>query len=470
MLRTLFVGAFLLLCTLPGLAQVPSPPPGPVSLPQALKLAQANFPQLRARQQQVTAADNRRRVIQTEALPQADAQLQGQFGTVNNIYGLFFPQSAVLPISGPAGTPAEYRGVFGSAGGLLFTWEPLSFGQRRARLGQAGAAVSEAQAGYDLALFQHQVHVVDVHLSQQYAEALIQAQAANLERAHVFYTSVRVLARSGLRPGVDTVLTQTEIAKAQIGLNNACEKAAVALLQLNALLGYPGPSVRIATPGLLTRPPAVSAPAPAAPAAAPAAHPLLAFSQAQVGVATAREQVARSAYAPRLNLFGSGFARGSGASLSGPADFNYGPGGLAFSRYNYAVGATLSFPLLSFPAVRYQTRAATAELSAQQQLLQDQQLQLDNACQVAQVRVQTAADNVPPAQQQLAAARRGYAQLQTRYQAGLTTLPEVYQALYEVNRAEADYATAVSQVWSAALSQAYAAGSLDDFLRFVPQP
>jgi len=466
MLRFLFAGAFLLLCALPGRAQAPAPPPaGPISLTQALQLAQANFPQLRARQQQVAAADNRQRVIQTEALPQADAQLQGQYGTVNNIYGLFFPQSAVLPISGPAGTPAEYRGVFGSAGGLLFTWEPLSFGQRQARLGQAGAAVSEAQAGYDLALFQHQVHVVDAHLNQQYAEALIQVQAANLERAQVFYTSVRVLARSGLRPGVDTVLTQTEIAKAQIGLNNAREKAAVALLQLNALLGYPGPSVHIATPGLLAQPPAIP------PAAAPAtAHPLLAFSQAQVGVATAREQVARRAYAPRLNLFGSGFARGSGASLNGPADFNYGPGGLAFSRYNYAVGATLSFPLLSFPAVRYQTRAATAELSAQQQLLQDQQLQLDNARQVAQVRVQTAADNVPPAQQQLAAARRGYAQLQTRYQAGLTTLPEVYQALYEVNRAEADYATAVSQVWSAALSQAYAAGRLDDFLRFVPQP
>lgn len=468
MLRTLFAGAFLLLCALPGQAQVPTPPPGPVSLPQALQLAQANFPQLRARQQQVTAADNRRRVVLTEALPQADVQLQGQYGTVNNIYGLLLPQSAIFPITGPAGTPAEYRGVFGSAGGLLFSWEPLSFGQRQARLGQAGAAVSEAQAGYELALFQQQVHVVDAHLSQQYAEALIQVQAANLERARVLYTSVRVLSRSGLRPGVDTVLTQTEIAKAQIGLNNAREKAAVALLQLNALLGYPGPSVRIATPGLLAQPPAVSLSTVSA--AASTAHPLLALSQAQVGVATAREQVARSAYAPRLNLFGSGFARGSGASLNGPADFNYGPSGLAFSRYNYALGATLSFSLLTFPAVRYQTRAATAELSAQQQLLQDQQLQLDNARQVAQVRLQTAADNVPPAQQQLAAARRGYAQLQTRYQTGLTTLPEVYQALYEVNRAEADYATAVSQAWSAALTQAYVAGSLDDFLRFVPQP
>lgn len=468
MVRILFVGTLFLLVAAAGHAQVPPPPPAnPLTLPQALALAQANFPQLRARQQQVAAADNRRRVVLTEALPQADVQLQGQYGTVNNIYGLLLPQSAIFPITGPAGTSAEYRGVFGSAGGLLFAWEPLSFGQRQARLGQAGAAVSEAQAGYDLALFQHQVHVVDAHLGQQYAEALIQVQAANLERAQVFYTSVRVLARSGLRPGVDTVLTQTEIAKAQIDLNNAREKAAVALLQLNALLGYAGPSVRIATPGLLTRPPAVSL---SAVPAAPTAHPLLALSQAQVGVATAREQVARSAYAPRLNLFGSGFARGSGASLNGPADFNYSPGGLAFSRYNYAVGAALSFPLLSFPAVRYQTRAAAAELGAQQQLLQDQQLQLDNARQVAQVRAQTAANNVPPAQQQLAAARQGYAQLQTRYQAGLTTLPEVYQALYEVNRAEADYATAVSQVWSAALTLAYVAGSLNDFLRLVPQP
>ncbi|WP_239691512.1 chromate resistance protein ChrB domain-containing protein [Hymenobacter lapidarius] len=47
---------------------MPTPSPGSVSLPQALKLVQANFPQLRARQQQVTVADNRRRVIQAEAL------------------------------------------------------------------------------------------------------------------------------------------------------------------------------------------------------------------------------------------------------------------------------------------------------------------------------------------------------------------------------------------------------------------
>lgn len=465
MLRTVFAGVILLLYATWGRAQAPAPPPaGPVTLPQALQVAQANFPQLRAREQQVRAAGNRQRVVRTEALPQADVQLQGQYGTVNSIYGIFLPQSAILPITGPAGTPAEYQGVFGSAGGLLLSWEPFSFGQRQARLKQAGAAVSEAQAGYDLALFQHLVRVVDAHLGQQYAEALIQVQAANLERAQVLYRSVRVLARSGLRPGVDTVLTQTEIAKAQIGLNNAREKATVALLQLNALLGYAGPSLRIATPGLLAQPPL------ATPAATPPAHPQLVFSQAQVGVAAAREQVARSAYAPRLNLFGSGFARGSGASLNGPTDFNYGPGGLAFSRYNYAVGAALSFPLLSFPAVRYQTRAAAAEREAQQQLLLDQQLQLDNNRQVAQAQAQNAAANVPQAQVQLGAARLGYAQLQTRYQAGLTTLPEVYQALYEVNRAEADYTTAVAQVWTAALAQAYAAGSLDDFLRLVPQP
>jgi hypothetical protein len=46
--------------------------------------------------------------------------------TDNNITGLVLPQSIIAPISGPVPASTSNRSAWGSAAGLLFSWEPLA--------------------------------------------------------------------------------------------------------------------------------------------------------------------------------------------------------------------------------------------------------------------------------------------------------------------------------------------------------
>jgi MFS family permease len=65
---------------------------------------------------------------------------QANRATDNNITGLVLPQSIIAPISGPVPTRTSNRSAWGSAAGLLFSWEPFDFGYRGARVGAARAA------------------------------------------------------------------------------------------------------------------------------------------------------------------------------------------------------------------------------------------------------------------------------------------------------------------------------------------
>jgi hypothetical protein len=68
---------------------------------------------------------------------------------------------------------------------------------------------------------------------------------------------------------------------------------------------------------------------------------------------------------------------------------------------------------------------------------------------------------------QLAAARNGYDQVQSRYRSGLSTLPEVAQNFYILNRAEVDLTVAYNNMWRALLLKAAAAGDLVLFTKEV---
>src|SRR5205085_1016590 len=80
---------------------------------------------------------------------------QGNRATHNNISGLLLPQSIISPISGPVTPTASNQSVWGSAAGILVSWEALDFGRR-------GATVNSARAGQALAESQVSVTRLDI--------------------------------------------------------------------------------------------------------------------------------------------------------------------------------------------------------------------------------------------------------------------------------------------------------------------
>src|SRR5258708_8434859 len=85
--------------------------------------------------------------------------------TDNNITGLVLPQSIIAPISGPVPMETSNRSAWGSAAGLLFSWEPFAFGYRGAKAGDARAAPNQATAEASLARLDVAAAALDASLT-----------------------------------------------------------------------------------------------------------------------------------------------------------------------------------------------------------------------------------------------------------------------------------------------------------------
>src|SRR5262245_47269218 len=151
MKRTLWLlSCCLLLLTfnITSLAQTPSPPP--ITLEKAVDTALTNYPEIRAARAREDAARAGIEVAKTSYLPRTDLLWQENRATSNNVFGLLLPQSIIPPISGPVLGTKAYDSVWGSAAGVLLSWEAVDFGQRKADVGVARAQTSAAKAQAEL--------------------------------------------------------------------------------------------------------------------------------------------------------------------------------------------------------------------------------------------------------------------------------------------------------------------------------
>src|SRR5262245_35707228 len=100
------------------------------TLEQAVDFALKHYPAVRASLARSRAAEAGVGVARTSYLPRTDVVWQTNRATDNNITGLLIPNSVTAPITGPVALSPSNQSAWGSAGGLLFSWEPLDFGYR----------------------------------------------------------------------------------------------------------------------------------------------------------------------------------------------------------------------------------------------------------------------------------------------------------------------------------------------------
>src|SRR5438046_10024419 len=146
--RLAFVGSIVLMCLpIPSRTFAQAAPPGPLSLTDAVQLALKNYPAIKESRARAQAAEEGVGVAGTAYLPRLDAIWQLNRATTNNVFGLLLPQSVIPSISGPVlGTQSLGDSVWGSAGGVLLSWEAVDFGQRRAGVDAARAQTSLAKS------------------------------------------------------------------------------------------------------------------------------------------------------------------------------------------------------------------------------------------------------------------------------------------------------------------------------------
>src|SRR5262245_50127656 len=168
----------------------------PLTLNAAVDLALSNYPALRAAQAQVAAAYAGIDLARTAYLPRTDLLWQENRATRNNIFGLLLPQSVIPSISGPVLGTKSYASTWGSAGGVLFSWEPVAFGLRRSDAALARTAMNQANVAVAVTRLDVATAAADGFLAVVAAEQAVRAAQANVERLHGFSQSVHVLVQN----------------------------------------------------------------------------------------------------------------------------------------------------------------------------------------------------------------------------------------------------------------------------------
>jgi outer membrane protein TolC len=426
----------------------------PLTLQDVVTTAMEKYPTVRVSTKQAAAAAAGIRLARTAYLPRIDSLAQLNRATHNNIFGMLLPQPglpALAPISGPVLGTNSLESVWGSAVGVLVSWEPFDFGLRQAniRVAEAGETRAAAQAG--LTRLETGTAAADAFLTLLAAQQGVAAARASVDRAKVLDEVVGSLVRSDLRPGAEASRTRAELALAQTQLVRADEAVRVARAALAQFVNAAPESIAIAPGRLLELPPEQEPPG-------PAQHPLAAAEQAAIGEIQAREKALDRSYFPHVNLQATSYARGTGIQATGAT--GGAASGLGPNIQNWGLGVTVTFSPLEFASINARKeierhRALAAEARYDQVLTE-----LRSGVEQARARVQAAREVARNTPRQLEAARAAEQQATARYRAGLGTVVEVAEAQRLLAQAEIDDALARLSVWRALAGLTAARGDL----------
>jgi outer membrane protein TolC len=426
-----------------------------LSLADAVRLALQNHPAVREGRAEARVADASVDVARASYLPHLDAIFQEGRASHNNVFGLLFPQTVIPPISGPVLGTTSFDSVWGSAAGVQLSWEVVDFGLRRANVQAARTQRDAANLRAELTDLEIGAAAADAFLTVLAADEVVRAARANVDRLQVFGNSVHTLVANQLRPGADESRADAELALAKNQLSQAAQAAEIARVVLAEAIGVAGTRVEPTAGRLSAGPTVAEAPGD------PLAHPAVRAQFGAVETARARERGLDRSYAPHVTFQSALAARGTGAEVPGQPSLGSG----AWPRVpNWAVGATVTFPVLDWFGVNARKKVETAN-EAVEQARYDRVVQSVTSQQArARVLVTTAREIAQNTPLEVQAARESATRARARYDSGLANVTEVAEAQRLLAQAEADDAIARLGLWRALLATAQAQGSLQPFL------
>lgn len=450
-----YFGAMLLIAG--ALPAQPTAPLATLTLPQAVENSLKNYPSIRVSQEQINAATAAIQLARTAYLPKVDALAQVNRATRNNVFGLLLPQNVIPSMSGPVIGSNNFGSVWGSAIGGLVTWEPFDFGLRGANVAVANAARVQSEAAVKRTQFEVAVAVVDAYLTLVAAQETVRAAQAGVDRADIVVKTITAQVNAQLRPGADQSRAEAELAAARTQLIQAEQAIEISRATLSQFIGIDPSQVAVVTGSLVRLPPEQ-----ASPILNTATNPVMFEQNAAVEQARAQLRALERSYFPRFYLQGTAYARGTGAENNG--DRLGGLNGLAPNFQNYALGFSVTFPILDLPSLHAREAAQSATIRSQaarsEQIAVDLRGQWNRA--VATLNgVRRIAANTPV---QVSAARAASQQATARYQAGLGNIDEVAEAQRLLTQAEIDDVLARLSVWRGLLGIATAAGDIQPFV------
>lgn len=286
--------------------------PAPLTLADAVQQATDRYPSVKAALEQVSAAAAAIDLARTRYLPRADFVGQMNRATHNNVFGMLLAQPVISPISGPVLGTNSLGSVWGSAVGILASWEPFDFGLRRAEVAVAESERDRAGTQVNVTRLQVGAGAADAFLTILAAQQAVTAAQAAVDRARRIREVVGALVQNELRPGADLSRSEAEAALAANQLVQAEQAVEIARAALAQLTGIDSRQTNLDSGRLLQWPAEQDIAS-----FEPARHPLALAQLAAVAEVKSREKVLDRSYFPRFTLQGTTYARGTGINPDG---------------------------------------------------------------------------------------------------------------------------------------------------------
>jgi outer membrane protein len=285
----------------------------------------------------------------------------------------------------------------------------------------------------------------------------VRAAQAGVDRAEVMVRTIGAQVNAQLRPGADQSRAQAEVAAARTQLIQAQQAVEIARVTLGQFTGIEPLRIAVVTGSLAQLPPEQT------PGALnTSANPVAVEQNAAVERAQAQLRVLERSYFPRFYLQASAYSRGTGAETNGGR--LGGLNGLGPNVQDYALGFSVTFPVLDLPSLRAREAAQSATIRSQtarsEQIAIDLRAQWNRAV-AAFEGARRVAGNTPV---QVSAASEAVRQATARYEAGLGNIDEVAEAQRLLTQSQIDDALARLSVWRGLLGIATAAGDIQPFV------
>jgi outer membrane protein TolC len=301
--------------------------------------------------------------------------------------------------------------------------------------------------------------VISTYLDVLLAYDLVTIHQHNIERVQANLRQSRVLANSGIKPGVDTALFLSELSKAKIDWLNAQKKLQTGQWLLAQTIVTDALPVPVDT-GFLNKLPKMLT----TNETSFADHPLIQYAQSQFQLSQSKEQLLKKSYLPKLTVWGTAFARGSGFPANGTIKTW---DGLGLSRYNYGAGVQLAFPIMKYGEVKRQLQQQDLLSKATEERLMEEKATLTTQQHIANTTFRSSLAVAAESEQQLRSGRYAFSAIQTRYTTGLVNFADLIQAQYNLLKAELDVKQAYWDAWKALLLQAAVKGDANVFLNEI---
>lgn len=409
----------------------------PLTLQQCLDIALKTHPLLRLSLQQLEGAKAR--------LQQTQAQWRPEL----SFTGLQRRQGPTVSFTVPLPPPAPPRSIEIVKSDtrtltLEFRQSLFTFGRSSASIRSAASQVNAASASVRATQARLILLVTEAYADVLAAQALEEVARQSVERVREVLRVAKARYEAGAAPKFDVLRAEAELAAAEEQLLSARNLVALAKANLNQLLGRPTDAPLEVTP--LPEPIEVD---PESLRSEPflrqafAHRPELQSSQWQIEAAQQLVKLAQSDRKPILLLTGS-YVRQTATGFA--------------EDYQWSINLIVQFPI--FDSGRRESAVREQQATLGQALAQREQLERQIALEVEQgVRnFQVALQRLRTARAALAPAEEAFRLAQVRYEAGVGTQVEVWDAQVALTRARANEVQALYDAHKAFARLVYATG------------